>query len=299
MEEYIRKYTQYLENKNASENTISSYRRDLQKMAAFFDGMGIDSVSDINATDVNSYLLKLEKDGLSGASISRYCSSMKAFFTFLRDENVIDEIPMPDIIRPKSEKKLPDILTFDEMIRLLEMPDTRTNKGMRDSAMLELIYASGIRVGELISLKLEDVNTSLCYIQCKTSKKTRIIPINDVANDAVKKYIKEARPHLVKDKKVDKLFVNFYGEPMTRQGFWKIIKEYGHKADIPVDITPHTLRHSFAAHLVENGADLRAVQEMMGHSDITSTKIYANIAAKRIREVYYNTHPRSKKFSKV
>lgn len=293
MEEYILEYITYLRRKNSSLNTIESYERDLRKMVSYFDSLGIDNIKKINSTNVNSYILKLEKDGLSPSTISRYCSSIKAFFMYLRDENIIDKIPMPDITRPKTERKIPQILTLDEMMKLLEMPDVTTDKGVRDKAMLELLYATGIRVGELISLSVSDVNTTLCYVECKASKKPRIIPINDYAAKAILTYLNEARAHLLKGKVSDTLFVNVNGDPMTRQGFWKIIKEYGDKAGINTDITPHTLRHSFATHLVENGADLRAVQEMLGHADIASTKIYSNVSSKRIREVYANAHPRN------
>lgn len=293
MEEYVLRYMQYLTDiKKASANTVLSYQRDLKKMTEFFEGQGIRDVRKVNATSINSYLLYLEKNNQASATISRYLASMKAFFNFLRDEKIIDTLPTLEVKAPKIEKKMPEILSIDEMLLLLEQPDMNTVKGIRDKAMLELLYATGIRVTELISLKVKDVNLDMSYIQCSTGKKSRIIPFNDEAGKALDNYLKNARPFLIKGGKVDELFTNCSGEPMSRQGFWKLIKVYGETAGIGSDITPHTLRHSFAAHLVENGADLRAVQEMLGHSDLSTTQIYATMANNRIREVYSRTHPR-------
>lgn len=293
MEEYVLRYMKYLrEVKKASNNTVLSYQRDLKKMMAFFESQRITDVRKINATNVNSYILYLEKNHQASATISRYLASMKAFFSFLRNEGIIDTIPTLEVRAPKIEKKMPDILSIEDMLLLLEQPDINSAKGMRDKAMLELLYATGMRVTELVSLKLKDVNLDMSYIQCDFGKKTRIIPFNDEARKALMRYLKTARPAFVKDEKMQVLFTNCSGEPMSRQGFWKLIKGYGEQAGIGSDITPHTLRHSFAAHLVENGADLRAVQEMLGHSDLSTTQIYATMANNRIREVYARTHPR-------
>lgn len=293
MEEYVSGYIKYLiEVKKASNNTVLSYQRDLKKMTSFFESQGITDIKKVNATNVNSYLLYLEKNGQASATISRYLASMKAFFGFLRNEGIIDTLPTLEVKAPKIEKKLPNILSIEDMLLLLEQPDTGTAKGMRDKAMLELLYATGMRVTELVSLRVEDVNVEMSYIQCDGGKKSRIIPFNDEAKKALNRYLKNVRPVFVKDETVHALFTNCSGEPMSRQGFWKLIKGYGEQAGIGSDITPHTLRHSFAAHLVENGADLRAVQEMMGHSDLSTTQIYATMANNRIREVYSRTHPR-------
>lgn len=281
--------------KGASNNTILSYKRDLMKMVSYFANQGVTDIKKINATSVNSYLLYLEKNNQASATISRYIASMKAFFIYLKEEDLIDMIPTRDVKAPKIEKKLPDVLSMDDMMLLLEQPGGDTEKGMRDKAMLELLYATGIRVSELISLKVDDVNIDMSYVQCTSGKRQRIIPINDEAKKALSVYVKKARPYFVKESKADTFFTNCSGEPMSRQGFWKLLKQYGKKAGISSEITPHTLRHSFAAHLVENGADLKAVQEMMGHADLSTTQMYATVAQNRIREVYSKAHPRGRK----
>lgn len=292
MEEYVNRYIEYLTDiKKASANTVMSYKRDLRKMTGFFKEQGIQDVKKINATNVNSYILYLEKNSQASTTISRYIASMKAFFTFLRDEGVIEQIPTREVKAPRIERKTPDVLTVDEMLRLLEQPNMDTDKGLRDKAMLELLYATGIRVSELIALKLSDVNIDMSYIRCDSSRKSRIIPINDETRRVLKLYLKKSRPVFVKNENVFEVFTNCQGEPMSRQGFWKLLKGYGKSAGIESDITPHTLRHSFAAHLVENGADLRAVQEMLGHSDLSTTQVYATLANNRIREVYAKAHP--------
>lgn len=296
MEKYVLSYMDYLKDvKKASNNTLVSYKRDLMKMVGFFMDQGINDVKKINSTNVNSYLLYLEKNNQASATISRYIASMKALFNYLKDEGIIDSLPTRDVKPPKIEKKLPEILSLNEMMLLLEQPLDDTEKGMRDKAMLELLYATGIRVSELISLKVEDVNIDMSYIQCSVGKRNRIIPINDEAKRALNLYIKKARPYFVKESQTNVFFTNCSGEPMSRQGFWKLIKYYGKKAGITCEITPHTLRHSFAAHLVENGADLKAVQEMMGHADLSTTQMYATVAKNRIREVYSKAHPRGRK----
>lgn len=296
MKEYVSGYMEYLTDvKKASPNTVLSYERDLKKMTAFFEGQGICDIKKVNATSINSYLLHLEKNKQATSTISRYLASMKAFFGFLREKGIIAEVPTLEAKAPRVEKKMPEILSIEEMLCLLEQPDGGSVKGIRDKAMLELLYATGIRVSELISLRVEDINLDMSYIQCDFGKKPRIIPFNEEAGKALEYYMLKSRPVLVKDRPVDALFTNCSGEPMSRQGFWKLIKLYGDKAGIKTVITPHTLRHSFAAHLVENGADLRAVQEMMGHSDLSTTQVYANMANNRIREVYSRTHPRGRK----
>lgn len=296
MEEYVLRYMEYLSDvKKASKNTVLSYERDLKKMTAFFESQGIKDIKKINTTSINSYLLYLEKNKQAASTISRYLASMKAFFGFLREKGIVDEVPTLEAKAPKVERKMPEILSLEEMLLLLEQPDAGSVKGIRDKAMLELLYATGIRVSELISLRVEDINLDMSYIQCDFGKKPRIIPFNEEAGVALKYYMEKARPVLVKNKQVNVLFTNCSGEAMSRQGFWKLIKAYGEKAGIKTVITPHTLRHSFAAHLVENGADLRAVQEMMGHSALSTTQVYANMASNRIREVYSRTHPRGLK----
>lgn len=292
MNEYVRRYIAYLaETKKAPVNTVVSYQRDLKKMTEYFESQGITDVTRVNKTNINSYILYLERTCGSTATQSRYIASMKAFFMYLRNENDIDTLPTMEIKAPHVEKKAPDILSVEEMMCLLQQPDCNTAKGKRDKAMLELLYATGIRVTELITLCLSDVNMEMSYIQCRSRGKARIVPFHQGTKKALSEYLLDARMTFVKENDTDILFTNYVGEPMSRQGFWKLMKAYAVQAGIDKGITPHTLRHSFAAHLVENGADLRAVQEMMGHSDLSSTQIYATMANNKIRDVYVRSHP--------
>lgn len=294
MEEYVQKFIEYLHNvKKTSENTELSYRRDLMKLVAFLEEQGITDVKKVTATNINSYMLYLDKCGHATSTISRYVASMKAFFNYLHMTGVIEEEPTAAIKAPKIIKKAPDVLSTNEIFLLLEQPNTDSLKGLRDKAMLELLYATGIRVSELINLKITDVNLDMNYITCSDgAHKGRAIPFGNAAKEALTQYIENARKPLIGAGSTDVLFTNCSGTSMSRQGFWKLIKSYGRKAGIDADITPHTLRHSFAAHLVENGADLRSVQEMLGHSDISTTQVYANLNNNRIREVYAKSFPR-------
>ena len=292
MEEQIKNYINYLKNvKHSSDNTVSSYRRDLTKMYDFMKKSGIDDVHGINATSLGTYVLHLEKSGKSSATVSRNIASLKSFFAFLMREGIMTENPAELLKPPKIEKKAPEILTVEEVNLLLEQPSKNTSKEIRDKAMIELLYATGLRVSELISLKITDINLKLNYINCHDTGKDRIIPIEDAAKYALENYVNKVRPEMCKNNMY--LFTNCKGEPMTRQGFWKIIKLYAKRAGIDKDITPHMIRHSFASHLVNNGADLRAVQEMLGHSDISTTQIYLKNKNSRIKEVYDKSHPRA------
>ena len=293
MEQDILIFIQYLhQKKQTSENTEVSYRRDLRKMAQYLSSQGVDSVKAVTATGLNSYVLFLEKEGLKPATISRSIASMKAFFHYLSSNGVIAEDPSEGLKAPKIEKKMPAVLSTEEMTLLLEQPSGNTPKELRDKAMLELLYATGIRVSELIALKVSDVNLQMEYLNCNDAHKERVIPFGNVARDALKKYLQEGRTKLIEDENVEWLFTNCSGQAMSRQGFWKLIKHYGNKAGIKGEITPHTLRHSFAAHLVGNGADLKSVQEMLGHSDISTTQVYSQMNQSKIREVYMKAHPR-------
>ena len=294
MKEYINQFLLYEKNfKKATSNTLLSFQRDLIKMANFFEIQGITDVRKINDTQMNSYMLYLEKNNFATATISRYVSSIKSFFSYLMKERKIDSEPTYNMKAPKVIKKTPDILSVEKIDKLLSQPDVSKPKGIRDKAMLELLYATGIRVSELINLKISNINLQMGFLTCSDNEKERIIPFGNHAKQAILQYIKNARLHFVKDSSNDIFFTNCSGSSMSRQGFWKIIKAYGIKAGIEDEITPHTLRHSFAAHLVQNGADLRSVQEMLGHSDIsTTTQIYAKLASGKIREVYSNFHPR-------
>lgn len=292
MEVEVQKFIQYLhEEKHTSKNTEVSYQRDLLKLVGYVKEQKIPTLARVNATNLNSYMLYLERNGSAPSSISRNIASIKAFYTYLWKQGMIEKDPSENLKAPKIEKKFPDILTVQEVDLLLKQPEGNNAKEIRDKAMLELLYATGIRVSELIGLKLADVNFQLGYIHCVIHDKERIIPFGTQAKEALELYREKAREQLLKGNESDMLFVNCSGKPMSRQGFWKLIKLYGSKAGIEKEITPHTLRHSFAAHLVENGADLRSVQEMLGHSDISTTQMYMNMNA-RLREVYSKAHPR-------
>lgn len=284
---------QYLkEVKHTSENTVVSYERDLRKLEKYLAFLGISHVSQITATSLNSYVLSLEKEGRKPSTISRSIASMKAFFQYLQKEGILRQDLAEALRAPKIEKKIPEVLSMAEVEQLLDQTKGTTPKELRDCAMLELLYATGIRVSELIGLKMEDINLQMEYIKCKDAHKERIVPFGSVAKGAVSRYLSDGRLKMVKDEQNPWLFTNCFGQPMSRQGFWKLIKGYGRKAGIRHEITPHTLRHSFAAHLVHNGADLHSVQEMLGHSDISTTQIYARMNQSKIREVYAKAHPR-------
>lgn len=293
MEKAIDSFIVYLHNiKKTSGNTEMSYKRDLVKVQNYMAGQGILDVKKISATNLNSYVLYLEKNQFSAATISRNIASLKAFYSYLFREGLVKEDVSEKLKAPKIEKKIPEILSTDEVIKLLEQPSGDSPKEIRDKAMLELLYATGIRVTELITLKLSDVNLQMGFIVCRDSSKERVIPFGNEARSALLRYLEGARATMIEDPDSVYLFANCSGQPMSRQGFWKLVKHYAKKAGITEDITPHTLRHSFAAHLVENGADLRSVQEMLGHSDISTTQIYANMNHNKIREVYAKAHPR-------
>ncbi len=293
MQNEIGRFIEYLHNvKNISTNTELSYRRDLTKVEVYLAARGIDSVTQIDAGMLEDYVAALKEQKFAPASILRNIASIKAFFQYLTKEGVVEKDVSAGLKAPKIEKKLPEIMTMDEVVRLLEQPAGSTPKEVRDKAMLELLYATGIRVTELVTLKVTDLNMPMNYIVCRDRSKERVIPFGTAAREALARYLSGARESMLADQSEDILFVNCSGEPMSRQGFWKLIKFYAKKAGITADITPRTLRHSFAAHLVENGADLRSVQEMLGHSDISTTQVYANMSHRHLREVYAKAHPR-------
>ncbi|MDE5909120.1 MAG: site-specific tyrosine recombinase XerD [Lachnospiraceae bacterium] len=293
MEAEINAFIIYLHNiRKTSENTEMSYRRDLMKVRNYMEEQGIKDVRKITSTNLNSYILYLEKNKFSSATISRNIASLKAFYHYMYKEGMVSEDVAEMLHAPKIEKKMPEILSTQEIVRLLDQPSGDTHKEIRDKAMLELLYATGIRVTELITLKQKDVNLHMGYLICRDAGKERVIPFGNEAKSALVRYLGGTRAAMISDVDSEYLFVNCSGQPMSRQGFWKLIKYYAKKAGITEEITPHTLRHSFAAHLVENGADLRSVQEMLGHSDISTTQIYANMNHNRIREVYAKSHPR-------
>ena len=289
----IQEFIEHLHNtRGTSKNTEVSYERDLKKLERFLTEEKIESVEQVNATLLNSYVMYMERKNFAASSISRSIASIRAFFHFLCQTRSWKENPAEHLKAPKIEKKMPGILTIDEVDLLLKQPRENTAKGIRDRAMLELLYATGIRVSELISLTLKDINLKLGYITCSSGEKERVIPFGSAAKRSVEHYMEGARAELLGSQESEMLFLNCSGKSMSRQGFWKVLKSYAEAAGIQQDITPHTLRHSFAAHLVQNGADLKSVQEMMGHSDISTTQIYMNMNMNKIRDVYMKAHPR-------
>ncbi|HHY14391.1 MAG TPA: site-specific tyrosine recombinase XerD, partial [Thermoanaerobacterales bacterium] len=271
-----------------------SYKRDLIKYIDFLDSNKIKDIKKTDKSIIISFILFLRKSKLATSTISRNLSSIRSFYQFLTRESHIENDPTINLELPKIEKRLPKVLSVDEVNLLLKQPDDNQVLGIRNKAMLELLYASGIRVSELINLNIGNIDLKMSYAKCiGKGSKERLIPIGSKANIALMKYLKSARPELVVNRKEEALFVNRRGYRISRQGFWKIIKKYAKKAQIDKEITPHTLRHSFATHLLENGADLRSVQELLGHADISTTQIYTHITQNRLKEVYFQNHPRA------
>lgn len=283
----IKSFVSYLrEVRKTSKNTEISYQRDLMQLATYLEGKGITEAGKVTRTSLNSYILFLEKEGKATTTISRELASIKAFFSYLFREGLIPRDPAELLKAPKIEKKAPVILTVNEVNSLLEQPGRTTAKEIRDKAMLELLYATGIRVSELIGLELADINMQVGYITCRDGRKERMVPFGKTAKQALAVYLEQGRLELLKGKDSPWLFTNCSGKAMSRQGFWKIVKYYGEKAGIQADITPHTLRHSFAAHLIRGGADVHAVQAMLGHSDSTTAQMYAAYAGSTVAEMY-------------
>lgn len=294
MDALVQKFVNFLEkDKKLSLNTLQSYRRDIEQYITYLKSMNVKNISSTNKTTVIAYLLHLQKKGRATSTISRSLASIRSYYQYLTKSKVIDVNPTVGLESPKVEKKLPQILSTQEVELLLEQPKCVDLKGYRDKAMLELLYATGIRVSELISLDINDISLDMGFIRCNKGARERIIPIGTIAISALQDYLKNARNLLIQNKDETALFVNINGRRLTRQGFWKIVKQYKNLAKINKEITPHTLRHSFAAHLLENGADLRSIQEMLGHSDISSTQIYTQIAKNKIKDIYIKTHPRA------
>lgn len=293
MSNIISRYEDYLiEIKHASNNTVSSYMRDIHQYASYLLTLGVD-VLDATQSTVSDYMQWLHDHGKSPATVSRCLASLRSLYLFALNEDEIDQNPVHNIKVEKAEKRLPQILTGKEVELLLEQPKCTDTKGFRDKAMLELLYATGIRVSELINLNFDDVSLFGGFIRCAHNDKTRIIPLYPAALQSLRDYIEDVRPKMIASPSERSLFVNVSGERMSRQGFWKIIKFYQEKARIEKDITPHTLRHSFAAHLLENGADLRSIQEMLGHSDISSTQVYSQLVKQNLKSVYNKYHPKA------
>ena len=293
-QECLEKYELYLTDvKKTAQNTLSSYMRDIRQFGAYLDQNSLGGYTEADEDSLYEYIEHLRGIGKSVATVSRNIASLKNFYAWLKQNGEIDEVPTGRLVPEKASHKLPEILTAREVELLLEQPECTDRKGYRDRAMLELLYATGIRVTELISLDVTDVNLSAGIITCRGRDKVRSIPLYPAALKALKDYIEFIRPDMIAAPSERSLFVNISGERMSRQGFWKIVKSYQQKAGIEKDITPHTLRHSFATHLLENGADLRSIQEMLGHADISSTQIYSQLVKKQLKDVYNKAHPRA------
>ena len=294
MNTYVKEYTSFMTDiRHKSLNTVESYKRDVTQYISYLDGTGVTDISSTTKTTLLSYLLYLQKEGRASSTVSRTLASLRSYYLFMMQNGVVKSNPTSNLEAPHVEKKIPKILSGEEVELLLEQPKNCDNKGIRDKAMLELLYATGIRVSELINLDVSDVNVPMSFVRCKGGKKERIIPMGHQAKDALENYINNVRKYMVKDENETALFVNCSGARLSRQGFWKLIKYYQHIAGIETDITPHTLRHSFAAHLLENGADLHSIQEMMGHADISSTQVYSRMMNSKIKDVYAKAHPRA------
>lgn len=291
---YIAQYETYLQDvKQVSKNTLSSYMRDLRQFEQYWAHNAGTTFCKALGHDLEEYIKWLRRGGKSAATVSRCIASLRSFYQFLVERGNTQANPASNLVPDKAVKKLPQILTSREVELLLEQPACVDPKGFRDKAMLETLYATGIRVSELISLDEKDVNLSIGVVHCRGWNKERIIPLYPAAITALEEYMTRVRPHMLSNRDETALFVNMGGERMSRQGFWKIIKHYQEKAKISKEITPHTLRHSFAAHLLENGADLRSIQEMLGHADISSTQVYAQLVKKQLKDIYHKAHPRA------
>ena len=292
--EVIEIFEKYLMNdKKASANTLSSYMRDIRKYCDYLEIHTEETIVSASEDDVHEYIDYLRASGKSVATVSRNIASLKCLYTHLCIKQIVKVNPAMKLVPDKGAQKLPQILTSKEVELLLDQPQCIDAKGYRDKAMLELLYATGIRVTELIDLNIGDVNLNAGVVRCQSRNRERFIPLYPAAVKAVSEYITLVRPQMIATPDEQSLFVNVSGERMSRQGFWKIIKFYQKKAGIEKDITPHTLRHSFAAHLLENGADIHAIQEMLGHADISSTQVYSHLIKKQLKDVYNKAHPRA------
>ena len=296
MKALIQEFSDYLRiEKRNSPHTVSAYRRDLSRFSAEFAGQKVDSVTTANIRD---FLISLREQGLSPASVARSLSSIKSFFKYLCQDKQFQNNPAEILETPKRWRKLPDVLSSEDVDNLLKSPDLESVLGLRDKAMLEILYASGLRVSELINLQVSQLDMQVGYLRTLgKGSKERIVPIGAMAKRGVENYILNSRPALISSRKdggkPEELFVTRRGRGMTRQGFWKLLKGYVTQANIRASVSPHTLRHAFATHLLERGADLRSVQQMLGHSDISTTQIYTHILGKRMLEIHQQFHPRS------
>ena len=293
MEEQLNLFFGFLENeKKVSSNTLQSYKRDLKQFEKYIEENNED-YSKITDEGIKDYISYMQEIGKKPSTISRGLASIRSFYQYEAKNKNVENDPTEGIQSPKIEKRVPSILTSNEVALLLEQPKNVDLKGIRDKAMLEFAYATGMRVTEIISLNVEDINLETGYVTCKNGKKERTVPVGNMSLKALKEYIANARKTLIKDESEKALFVNVNGQRLTRQGFWKIIKYYKEQAHIEKEITPHVLRHSFATHLLQNGADLKSIQTMLGHSDILSTQIYMQFQDETLKNIYKKAHPRA------
>ena len=293
MDKQIKLFLEFLQNdKKLSDNTLQSYKRDIMQFRDYVNDNNI-NYAKAKEEDIKDYLKELQKEGKKTSTASRSLASIRSFYQFLLRTKKAKNDPTTAIQSPKIEKKAPSVLSSEEVELLLDQPKDVDLKGTRDKAMLEFAYATGMKVTEIIDLNIDDVNFNEDTVTCSNGKKSRIIPLGALAESALKEYVEKARPILIKDEGNKALFVNVNGSRLTRQGFWKIIKYYKEQAHIEKDITPHVLRHSFATHLLQNGADLKSIQTMLGHSDISSTQVYAQFQDSGIKDIYKKAHPRA------
>jgi len=292
--QFVDQYINYLiVEKGLANTTIESYTSDLNKYLLFLKSCKIHQISDTDAAVILKYLLVLRDDGLGVRSRARHLVTLRGFYKFLIQEKILKKDPTRIVDLPKTGVKLPDVLSADEINTILNMPDTTKPRGSRDLAMLELLYAAGLRVSELINVKIQDINLEVGFVRTfGKGSKERIVPIGSHARERINEYLTHARPLLIKNHMSQFLFIARAGKPMTRQGFWKLLKKYATQAGILKRITPHSFRHSFASHLLEGGADLRAVQMMLGHVDISTTQIYTHVARDHLKQLHEKYHPR-------
>lgn len=280
--------------KGLSKNTSQSYKTDIEKLFTFVERKELDSITRLKSNLISEFLAELNISGLNISSINRCIVSIKQFFKYLMLENIIKTDPTADLVSPRMKKTIPDVLSLEDIEKILNVPDLTKFEGIRDSAMLEVLYASGLRVTELVELKQVNINYDHGYlIVMGKGSKERIVPIGLTSIKKINDYLELSRPHLVKNELSDYLFITRRGTCFTRQGFWKLIKAYAKEAGIVKNISPHTIRHSFATHLLERGADLRTIQLLLGHSDISTTQIYTHVETKRLREIHKKYHPRA------
>ena len=293
MEEQLNLFFGFLENeKKVSANTLQSYKRDLKQFEKYIQE-NEENYAELTNEGIKTYINHMQEIGKKPSTISRGLASIRSFYQYEAKNKAVKSDPTDGIQSPKIEKRVPSILTSNEVTLLLDQPKNVNLKGTRDKAMLEFAYATGMRVTEIISLNVEDINLETGYATCRNGKKERTVPIGNMSLKALKDYMVNARNTMIKDENEKALFVNVNGERLTRQGFWKIIKYYKEQAHIEKDITPHVLRHSFATHLLQNGADLKAIQTMLGHSDISSTQVYMQFQNESLKKVYNKAHPRA------